>query len=59
MGGKKKRGIAMSPKRGRNRYAHQYHGKHNSRGKRALSKMHKGVRAIDLEKLEKELGKTA
>lgn len=39
------------------RYNHYYNGDSNSRGKRALSKIHKGLNSGDLEKAFKEIKK--
>jgi len=42
-------------KRGKQRYAHHYNGKRNSRGKRKMSKIHKGLNSGNVEKAFKEV----
>lgn len=37
------------------RYAHYYNGRCNSRGKRSLSKIHKGLKSGDIERAFKEI----
>lgn len=37
------------------RYAHDYDGLYNARGKRALSKMHRGIQHGDVEKAFREV----
>lgn len=42
-------------KRTGKRYAHSYHGTYNNRGKRKLSKLHKGMDCGDVDKAFKEV----
>uniref|UniRef100_A0A6M3LW83 Uncharacterized protein n=1 Tax=viral metagenome TaxID=1070528 RepID=A0A6M3LW83_9ZZZZ len=39
------------------RYSHHYNGKTNSRGKRKLSKIHKGLNSSNVEKAFEEMNK--